>query len=887
MQHKQSLKHSLSIEAPHLHHGRMNRGHRTGQCDQQHAQKPTFLVPRQSRRRSRDVINPDPSCSRTGGNGNGNGNFLGPSAAKNSVGHSQGSARATQNSNNKSLLSRGRQWFRRKSENAQRAGHAVSESCLVLPIHAARLPCSEMSLLVMSSSESCESQLLVHENSGSSTGSSSTLELCALISFSSRGASTPAGVHAFHALHTKRSACAVAEGTTGNGADVSGCLEEGRMGVPGAPRESPWRIASRAFVTHASADLSHATASKSFGGGGTTSTRNNTSSRATPSFRLPQLAPHSASTPDSSMHAANALLAGTSPPHIGQESASTESWRAFSSTHGTQSSIQACSEQSYAPHHRDQHSNVAANAAPFMDVHCPSDTPGPSILRPSGVTSAAQSTRDPGVPSGSSAGSHSHVATSGASGTGEPRSSSGNQGDAPSKLLSMGFASSNMSGTEWSLSSPSLAGDILLPGSRLGSEAREADHSVDCSPVVAPCMSTTGELPVATSEILGESNTDGLLDGLVRMPVVPSTKPESASACGPASLLSRTPSVAASDARPGPAMHAHSSPASFAESSSCTSPRLTSSTPIIPHVPGGVVLAHDTWAVTTPRKRIMLGDRPPRTPANVTSALTASTEPSLPEELSANVVHSQSSHTLSQSLASPLKQSNSNGTVSMSLSIAPMSTMASTALSGDFSSSVRGSPQKPPRAPHLRAQYAGAVRMHTAHHVRRGGSMHAHLPMPHLPHGQPLQAASLTGQGTPLMRGATRRISVRRRGHRIGGTATTQNQGMQEDLSGLSCDGSSQSCMHRLESSKGDCTGTVSTCIAPNQADGTQNSSPSPMGSRRATDESGCCTTPNSSATLGHMHGFKGVMGTLSALDSSEGGRGGESDTCTGVLCCF
>lgn len=55
-----------------------------------------------------------------------------------------------------------------------------------------------------------------------------------------------------------------------------------------------------------------------------------------------------------------------------------------------------------------------------------------------------------------------------------------------------------------------------------------------------------------------------------------------------------------------------------------------------------------------------------------------------------------------------------------------------------------------------------------------------------------------------------------------------------------------------------------------------------PLGSRRVTEDSGCGTTPNSSATLGHMSGYRGPVGTLSAPESVARGSG-DSDTCTGA----
>ena len=61
------------------------------------------------------------------------------------------------------------------------------------------------------------------------------------------------------------------------------------------------------------------------------------------------------------------------------------------------------------------------------------------------------------------------------------------------------------------------------------------------------------------------------------------------------------------------------------------------------------------------------------------------------------------------------------------------------------------------------------------------------------------------------------------------------------------------------------------------------NAPPNPLGSRRVTEESGCGTTTNSSATLGHMSVYRGPMGTLSAPESVARGSGGESDTCTGA----
>lgn len=493
---------------------------------------------------------------------------------------------------------------------------------------------------------------------------------------------------------------------------------------------------------------------------------------------------------------------------------------------------------------------------------------------------------------GSSAGSYvlSAACAQGASTTGA---------DAPSKLLSMGFASSNMSGTEWSHGSPSLAAEpvcTLNPGSRFdfGSDTREAtEASIDCSPTIVQCASTTGELHASPQNIPDDSNTLGSLDGAIRMPVAQGS-------------LTLTPSIE-SLGPPGTFMYGSHA----LRPSASMRPQFS----LQPQTSGGETSADmhasDSWDTTTPRKRPLIDDS--RRLPQPTSSLTSPYSP----ERSPNGVHactsSCSGNTMSQSLTSPLQNCLSNGTVSMSLSIAPMSTVASAAISGDISSSIRGSPQKPPLSPYARSQYVGAARMHVNNQLNllaRRSHPIASVP----PNGSvaipgssqsPQKPVSLQHKhgNAPIAMSLSsnkRRIAVRRRADRrvkaSRGISLAPSQEEEEEGSIVSAEGSFASAVFVPERPQ---CGASSQLLSlqntytesPKASSIPQTSSQetlNPLGPKRLTDESGCGTTPNSSATLACMSGYKTAGGgTVSAPESGTKGSGGESDTCTGISACW
>lgn len=737
-----------------------------------------------------------------------------------------------------SLLARGRQWLRRKSDKSARAGHAVGEGDSSSPSDDFRLSahstcCDVDREFEIPTTHNMHSML---NGSDARTVSRATV----------RGSSENDG----HTLtesrqrHAVRAARAVAEG-------ADHAYDLGQMTISSQRlRASSWSNASATFCTEASA--ADVETPKCGGGGGnnTIFTRSSASANGTPS------------TPEHTSRNGFTLGAKTRMhvPHACMSSAGNEGVR-----DGLWKSLQALQGTSSPAEQSDQNS-IPNPTSPITLVRVGGGTPGHHVSKQAGVSSPCHSIGIPRDPSGSSAGSYvvsgAHIGCS------------AGPVDAPSKLLSMGFASSNMSGTEWSHGSPSLAADLtnvytLNPGSRLGSDPQDAEASQECSPTIMhdPCTSTTGDLPTPTTDVLGDANTLGSLDGGVRMPVATSSPTLSPTAL---------PMHEGHSLRP-----------------------ISNSSPIVTVVAARKTAdaiddmhARDAWDMTTPQTRTLQGDlRSCTLPHGDTSPPARSPELYLPEEFAVNACHSSNSgNTLSQSLASPLQACMS--TVSMSLSIAPMSTIASTVVSGDFSSSVRGSPQKPPLSPHVRARYTGAARMHVANQlsaIGRGGRggvatgggllMHAHTGSQ--PQGQ---AAQLMAPGLLSKRKNQNRIAVRRHPDRQSqvsrGGFLEPNHEEDEEESFISGDESMLSaayCPERLQSGS-------SNRRNSNQGESILSSPSNRLRSRRVTEESGCGTTPNSSATLGHMYGYRATMGNLSAPDSGARISAGESDSCTGML---
>lgn len=765
-----------------------------------------------------------------------------------------------------SFLARGREWFRRKSDKSGRTGHAVGESsCLSVSRALAGSQLTQDCVAVPKTrniSDSAQRPCMSCEEDNIQWCSDRSKFRWLAVARDEVCRRYVADMHCRHAVRATRAAHAVAEAPE-NSSSPSPLTTSANTDLAPSHLASSWSNASATFCTDAAAADVETPKCGSWGGNKSLFTMAPVTASSVPSSPAKAI--------NCTMHAPHASLSQTSPENLGGRSGL---W-ALRSPQG--SCMSSSSPEQFDP---GAPNRIPNPMSPNILVRKPSannsQSGSASGKRNSQIgdpASPAQSVSIQREPTGSSTGS---CIVSGVN-----RGCSIGPVDAPSKLLSMGFASSNMSGTEWSHGSPSLAAELVYtfnPGSHLGSETRDAEASLEGSPTNMPFMSTTGELPTPTSNLLGETDTLCSIDGGTRMPVATASPTFSP----PAAPYEHITSVHESHA-----LHAQSN-----------------SSPLVALLaPSAARETHDAHAwESSQKKRTWQGDLRACTIPHDALPPARSTELSLQGDFGTNAYHSSTSNTLSQSLASPLQQVVSSGTVSMSLSIAPMSTIASTTVSGEFSSSVRGSPQKPPLSPHVRAQYASAARMHVANQstaiARRarggastpaansqlvmlvGATSNTHTPQP----GISLRRASQSdqhgfGRTMVSMRGHKRRISVRRYSDRDanvsrGGLLPPKHE--EDEDAAVSCDGSMQSAAaygpERPHSGG-------SNYRMSNPGESILSDPSQPMGSKRATDESGCGTTPNSSATLGYMSGYKGAMGTISAPDSAARGSGGESDT--------